>query len=124
MEPSARSPRITHLSWGCVEVEGGRSYKDVKLFPGGAREWDWRESGTDHSPGVTRAAVQELIDHGAAVVVLSQGMNGHLKICPETIQLLEERGIVAHVSRTEKAVQLYNELCETELVAGLFHSTC
>ena len=44
-----KSPRITHLSWGNVEIEidGRRQrFKDAKLFPG-AREWDWRE--TDQS---------------------------------------------------------------------------
>lgn len=37
-----RSPRITRLSWGHLEIEGGRAFKDAKLYPGGAREWDWR----------------------------------------------------------------------------------
>jgi hypothetical protein len=46
MEDKIRSPRITHVSWGHLEVEGGRRFKDAKLFPGGSREWDWRETGT------------------------------------------------------------------------------
>jgi hypothetical protein len=45
-----RSPRITHLSWGRIEVEGGRTFKDAKLWPGGVREWDWQETGTRHRP--------------------------------------------------------------------------
>jgi hypothetical protein len=40
---TTNSPAITHLQWGQIEVEGKR-YKDAKLFPGGAREWDWRLS--------------------------------------------------------------------------------
>jgi hypothetical protein len=41
------SPQITHVSWGRLEVEGkAEPYKDAKLFPGGSREWDWRETGT------------------------------------------------------------------------------
>ena len=35
-----KSPRILHLSWGHIEVEGHRPFKDAKVFPGGAREWD------------------------------------------------------------------------------------
>src|SRR6185437_2288414 len=71
IEPN--SPRISHLSWGHIEVEGHPPFKDAKIFPGGAREWDWRETGTRHAPGIQPADVQELIEHGARTVVLSNG---------------------------------------------------
>jgi hypothetical protein len=48
-----------------MEVEGHPPFKDAKVFPGGAREWDWRETGTRHVPGIQPADVQELIEHGA-----------------------------------------------------------
>jgi hypothetical protein len=124
MEQRARSPRITHLSWGRVEVEGGRSYKDAKLFPGGSREWDWSETGTQHAPGIQPADVDELLEHGATVIVLSKGMDQRLQVDPGTLQMLRERGTPTHVLPTEDAARLYNELRETELVGGLFHSTC
>jgi hypothetical protein len=88
MEQRARSPRITHLSWGRVEVEGGRSYKDAKLFPGGSREWDWSETGTQHAPGIQPADVDELLEHGATVIVLSKGMDQRLQVDPGTLQML------------------------------------
>lgn len=69
-----KSPRISHLSWGHVEVEGHPPFKDTKVFPGGAQEWDWRETGTRHVPGIQPADVQELIEHGAKAVVLSKGI--------------------------------------------------
>jgi len=35
MENTNRSPRITYVSWGKLEVEGkAEPYKDAKLFPG------------------------------------------------------------------------------------------
>ncbi len=119
-----RSPRITHLSWGRLEVEDDRKFKDAKLFPGGAREWDWRETGTAHVPGIQPADVEELLERGARAVVLSKGILERLRVCPETLQLLEESGIRAYVLQTEEAVRLYNELREKERVGGLFHSTC
>ena len=118
------SPRITHLSWGRLEVEGGQSFKDAKLFPGGAREWDWRETGTHHVPGIQPADVEELLAQGATAVVLSKGIWERLQVCPETITLLEDRGVSVHVLQTEAAVRRYNELRDSEKVAGLFHSTC
>lgn len=124
MTRQTTSPRITHLSWGRLEVESKEFFKDAKLYPSGAREWDWRETGTDHEPGIQPADVEELLDHGAAVVVLSKGMYERLQVCPETLHILRERNIPVHVLQTEEAVRLYNELRETERVGGLFHSTC
>jgi hypothetical protein len=111
-------------SWGRLEVEGRRHFKDAKLFPGGARDWDWRETGTDHVPGVQPADVQELLDHGAKVVVLSTGNYERLQVCSETLEMLKQRAVHCHVLQTKKAVDLYNELIENESVGGLFHSTC
>ena len=81
------SPRISHLSWGHIEVEGHPPFKDAKIFPGGAREWDWRETGTRHVPGIQPADVQELIEHGARAVVLSRGIWERLQVCPETVEV-------------------------------------
>ena len=99
-------------------------YKDAKLFPGGSREWNWRESGTEHSPGIQRADVQELLDHNAKIVVLSRGMKECLHVPRETLDFLKEREVAAHVLPTAEAVKLYNELAEKEPVGGLFHTTC
>lgn len=76
MERQVYSPRISHLSWGRLEVEGPPAFKDARLYPGGARAWDWRETGTEHVPGIQPADVEELLEHGASVVVLAQGMTG------------------------------------------------
>jgi hypothetical protein len=77
MKDQKHSPQIRHVSWGRLEVEGkAKPYKDAKLFPGGSREWNWRETSTEHVPGVQPADVQELLDHGAKVVVLSRGDGG------------------------------------------------
>jgi hypothetical protein len=124
MESKLRSPRITHVSWGHLEVEGGRRFKDAKLFPGGSREWDWRETGTDHVPGIQPADVEELLEHGAKVVVLSKGNYERLQVCRETLEMLQQRGVSFHVLQTEKAVDLYNQLRENEAIGGLLHSTC
>ena len=121
----APSPRIEALSWGRVEVEGQASaFKDAKLFPGGAREWDWNETGTRHVPGIQPADIEELIAHGAEVVVLSRGVYERLQVCDETLAALEEAGAEVHVAQTEEAVRLYNELADRSRVGALIHSTC
>jgi hypothetical protein len=120
-----RSPRIKHVSWGRLEVEGrAEPYKDAKLFPGGSREWNWRETGTNHVPGIQQTDVQELIEHGAKIVVLSRGMKECLEVPRETLEFLKGQQIPAHVLPTPEAAKLYNQLAEKEPVGGLFHTTC
>lgn len=122
-EQMAHSPEVTHLSWGRLEVEGG-AFKDVKLFPGGAREWDWNETGTRHEPGIQPADAEELLEHGAVVVILSKGFHERLRVPEETLRVLEDRGVTVHELQTEEAVRLYNELREAEKIGALIHSTC
>jgi len=119
-----QSPRILALTWGRLEVEGWGAFKDAKLYPGGAREWDWRETGTHHVPGIQPADVAELIERGATEVVLSKGIWERLQTAPETLQWLKDKGIPVHVVQTEQAVALYNERREAAPIGGLFHSTC
>ena len=125
MQHQARSPKILYLSWGRLEVEGqDRPFKDAKLFPGGAREWDWKETGTGHESGIQLTDVEEVLKHEVTAVVLGRGFYERLQIRPETLQELEDRHITAYVGQTEEAVRLYNELSESERVGALIHSTC
>jgi hypothetical protein len=120
-----RSPLVTSLAWGRIEVEGDLGpFKDAKLFPGGARESDWRETGTRHAPAIQPADVEELLERGVSAVVLSRGMWKRLGVSPATLEVLEARGVRVEVLPTERAVERYNELAETDPVGALIHSTC
>jgi hypothetical protein len=121
----ARSPLIRHGAWGVTQVAGLGRFKDARLWPGGGGEWDWRETGTHHDPGIQIADVEPLVDLGAEAVVLTRGRMGRLCVPRETFAWLEERGIEAHVARTPAAIEIYNRLVEEgRPVGGLFHSTC
>ena len=123
-DTTPQSPCIESQAWGVVRVEGQGSFKDVKLFPGGAREWNWGETGTAHIPGIQMADVEELLEKGAEVVILSQGMLERLQVRQETVQELQARDIQVHVLSTQGAVRLYNEISRTKPVGALIHSTC
>ena len=123
--PRALSPRIEHLEWGRLRIAGLGSGKDFKLWPGGGREWDWRETGTRHEPGIQPTDIEELLRHGARVLVLSRGLLLRLETSPETLELLEREGVEVRIAETREAVAIYNELAENGVaVGGLFHSTC
>jgi hypothetical protein len=123
MDQTTYSPRITHLSWGHLETEDG-AFKDARLFPGGAEEWDWNETGTNHEPGIQKADVELLLERGATILVLSRGFHERLRIAPETRRMLEEKNIPVHIAQTEEAADIYGKLRETERVGALMHSTC
>jgi hypothetical protein len=108
-----------------MEADGLDPARDMKLWPGGGRAWDWRETGAHHVPGIQVTDVEELLENGARIVVLTRGMKLVLQTCPETLQYLGGRGVEFHVAETKEAAQLYNQLVERgEPVGGLFHSTC
>lgn len=111
--------------WGEVVVEGLGSFRDVKLWPGGGRAWDWNETGTRHQPGIQPSDVAELLTHEPEVVVLSRGRQGRLGIQPDTLALLRERGVEVLVELTADAIAVYNRLgAQHRRVAALLHSTC
>ena len=121
---SKRSPHITKVSWGHLEVAGVGSLKDAKLWPGGGRSWDWNETGTRHRPGVQVADVEELLQNGASSVIVGQGMLRQLQVSDETLNWLEQRGIETKALPTQEAVEEYNRRAENEPIGALIHSTC
>lgn len=124
MNTKKESPKINSIEWGKVVTDDGKTYKDVKLFPGGSRKWDWNETGTHHTPGIQPGDVQELIAKGAESVVLSKGFHERLGVCQETTDLLNEHDIPFLILETGKAVEKYNEISEAQPAGALIHSTC
>lgn len=125
MADSGESPRVGENSWGHIEVPGFGRFKDVKLWPGGAREWDWDENGTRHDPGIRPEDVEELLAFEVEVVVLSRGRELRLLTMKDTIALLEQRGAELVQAETSEAIAAYNDLADRgRRVAALLHSTC
>jgi hypothetical protein len=126
--PEQKPTLVKHAAWGKMEVTIGsetREFRDCKVWPGGATEWDWRLTGTEHRPGIQPADIEEILQHDVQVIVLARGAMLRLGVCVETEELLRDRGIEYHVKQTKKAVQLFNSLSKQgRRVGGIFHSTC
>ena len=123
-----QTSQITHISWGRMEVtinEQVLIFKDCKVWPGGAKEWDWSITGTHHRPGTQPADIEEILEHDVEVMVLSRGIELMLHICPESEQMLRSKGIEYHIKETNQAVALFNQLSQQDKrVGGIFHTTC
>jgi hypothetical protein len=109
-----------------VSIAGEKqNFKDCKVWPGGAREWRWGETGTHHNPGIQPGDVQELLEHEVEIVILTRGQLGRLGVASEIKDFLNERGVEYRIEKTKKAVKLFNELVQNgKRVGGVFHSTC
>ena len=108
-----------------MEVEGMGEGKDYKLWPGGGRPWEWNEFGTGHGNGIQIGDVDELIENGAEVVVLTKGFLSRLKVPSQTRAYLTGKNIEVVVANSKRGVKLYNEYVKKGVrVGGLFHSTC
>lgn len=119
------SPMIIKCEWGDMDVIGVGTGKDFKLWPGGGREWDWKETGTQHVPGIQAADIQELIDNGAEILVLSRGKHNKLRISKSVLAWINQTNIPTIIADTDKSVEFYNNLASKwHKVGGLFHSTC
>ncbi|XP_013382968.1 mth938 domain-containing protein-like [Lingula anatina] len=118
------SPQVTDLSWGRMKVDG-KVYKDCKVWPGGSREWDWRETGTGHNPGVQPADLEELLKRGADTIVISRGMQSVLQVPQTTVDYVKNNHANVIVRPTEEAVKEYNRMAAAgKRVGAVFHSTC
>jgi len=119
---------ITHVSWGNMEIalKGKKlRFKDCKVWPDGAKNWDWRATGTDHETGIQVADIEEILSRDIEIMILTRGMENRLKTCPETEQLLKDKHIEYHIEETSQAVSLFNKLAQQgKRVGGIFHSTC
>lgn len=116
---------ISAIEWGKIDIVGIGSFRDAKLYPCGAEEWDWKQTNTHHVPGIQPSDVEELLKKGSEFIVLSRGMQLVLQTCPETIEFLNKLSIPLAIEETTHAVAIYNQLLsEGKRVGALIHSTC
>ena len=121
---SPTPPPIDDDGWGRITVDG-RTYKDVKLWPGGVRAWDWTDTGTNHADGIQPDDVRELLGHGVDHVILSRGRERRLQIDPATEDVLTNAGVAYEILETGEAISRYATLRDGGTAVGaLLHTTC
>jgi hypothetical protein len=116
---------VTSFRWGQIVDSAGNVFKDARLFPGGAEEWDWRRTGTRHDPGIQAADLEDLLGAKPDVVILSRGVELVLQVPQATIDFARSRAAEVLVLQSEQAVAEYNRRVGAgERIVALIHSTC
>jgi hypothetical protein len=115
---------IASFRWGQIVDSTGRVFKDARLFPGGAEEWDWRKTGTRHEPGIQTADFADLLATKPDVIILSRGVDLVLQVPQATIDFAQAHAPTVLVLQTEQAVAEYGRRIASERVVAVLHSTC
>jgi hypothetical protein len=115
---------IIGFRWGQIIDSSARVFKDARLFPGGAEEWDWGKTGTRHRPGIQVADLMDLVATKPDVVILSRGVDLVLQVPQATIDFARSHAAIVLVLQSEEAVAEYNRRITSERVVALIHSTC
>ncbi|RMF10630.1 MAG: hypothetical protein D6762_01025 [Candidatus Neomarinimicrobiota bacterium] len=118
-------PRIEKDRWGRIVLSSGEVFKDVKLWPGGAIEWDWRKTGTSHESGIQWADVEPCLQSEARLVLLSRGRMNRLQVPASLVERLRASGYEVQVEDTARIISRYNACIDQgQPVIALIHSTC
>jgi len=102
-------------------IEGATYNRDLIIRPAGLLTDWWRKEGHKLQPVDIEAVVSE---DQPAVLVVGTGKYGLMKVAPETVKWLQERGVELIAERTDKAVERFNALASNKRVMGAFHLTC
>jgi hypothetical protein len=113
--------RIDSYNFGRILVDDTLYTKDLIISRRRIRT-DWRrEQGHLLSPDDIRAVIEE---ERPDVLVIGRGKLGRMRVSPETLKYLKEKGVSCVAKNTDSACKKFNELVDRENVVGAFHLTC
>ncbi len=111
---------IDSCQFGQIVISGRKYTSDVIIFPDRVRGDWWRKTGHQ----LRLEDIAEVIAAKPEVLVVGTGDSGLMKVLPEVQQALEAQGIQLITEATDKACQIYNQLCHSQKVVAALHLTC
>ncbi len=112
--------KITHYSFGKITVDGKTYTSDVIIYPDKVDPSWWRKEGHYLQVEDIADAISEKPD----IVIIGTGYSGVMRVPEATLNFVKSKGIVVHVERTGKAVELFNNMPKDKKVIALLHLTC
>jgi hypothetical protein len=112
--------RITHYSFGKIEIDGKTYTSDVIIYPEHVDSSWWRQEG--HLLQITD--LKNIIVAKIPVLVIGTGFYGAMRVPKETLDYFKSNRIEVHVENTQMAVKLYNEISSKKPAIAALHLTC
>ncbi len=111
---------INSYQFGLITINGKNYTLDVIIFPDRVKDNWWRKMGHE----LCLEDIAEVMTENPDVLVVGTGESGLMKVLPEVKQSLEAQGIKLIGQTTDKACQIYNQLCRSQKVIAALHLTC
>ncbi len=111
---------IDSYQFGQVVVNGKRYTSDVIIFPDRVRDNWWRKAGHQ----LCLSDIAEVITETPEVLVVGTGASGLVRVPPEVKESVNAQGIKLIVEATDKACNIYNQLCHSQRTVAALHITC
>ena len=111
---------IDSYQFGLIVVSGKKYSSDIIIFPHSIRDNWWKKRGHE----LCLEDIAEVITENPEVLVVGTGVSGLMKVLPEVKQEAQARGIKLITETTDKACQIYNQLCHSQKVVAALHLTC
>jgi hypothetical protein len=104
-----------------MRINGETFRNDLKIINGRIKGNWWRMQGHRLDP----ADIEDILDAHPDTLVIGTGYAEAMRVPKNTLSALSRHGIQVIAESTNKAVQTFNRLSETDRsVAGAFHLTC
>ncbi len=111
---------IQSYAFGAMVINGQEYTADLIVFPEKIHPAWWRKEGH-------KLALEDLGDvfkENIEALVIGTGFFGLMKVEQVVLDAARAKGLVLHIEKTEKAVQIFNRLISQKKTAGAFHLTC
>lgn len=111
--------KITHYSFGNIQIDGKTYSKDVIIFPDHVFSPWWRKEG--HA--LYEEDLSEVLSSNIRTLIIGTGYHGTMQVPQATLDFLKSKDIKTYVETTRKAVELFNKT-SSENTAAALHLTC
>lgn len=112
--------KVEHYSFGKIIIDGKLFTSDVIIYPDHVDSSWWRKEG--HYLNIDD--LSNIINSIPDVLVIGTGYSGMMIVPEETIKFIRSKGIIVHIARTEKAVEIFNSLPNDKRSVAALHLTC
>ena len=111
---------IEAFTFGSITIAGATYTSDVIVYPDRVESSWVREE--EHRPQISEFS--DIIKSEPDVLIIGTGYAGVLLVPDQIRNYLTSKGIEVHVEKTKRAIELFNELRDTEKVVAALHITC
>ncbi|MBI5044131.1 MAG: hypothetical protein HZC10_09970 [Nitrospirae bacterium] len=112
--------KITYYSFGKIDIDGKTYTSDVIIYPDRVDASWWRKEG--HYLQIED--ITQAIKEKPEIIIIGTGYFGAMRVSDEALSFLTSKNIIAHVEKTGKAVELFNNMPKGKKVIALLHLTC